>query len=117
MAAELKPALVLVSQPAAHLYLLPMKCLRPSMSPSAGRWKALGRRSSQNRLARLLPMSSTKATCSGSQVSSVVERTLDMCVPKERWMPEQFRHTKTPRLTEALLISGDRSAAVHLQLR
>ena len=72
------------------------------MSASAGLWKPLGRRSSQNRLPRLLPMTSTKATCSGSQVSRVVDRTLDRCVPRERWMPEQFRQTKTPRLTEAL---------------
>ena len=84
-----------------YLYLLPIKFFKPSMSPSKGRRKPEGSSPSQNRLARLLPIISTNATCSGSHVSNVVDLTLDICVPRERCMPEQFRQTNTPRLTEA----------------
>ena len=44
------------------LYLSPMKMLSPLISPSDGRLKFLGRRPSQKRLARLLPIRCMKAT-------------------------------------------------------
>ena len=59
------------------------------MSPSAGRANAGGRRASQNVAARALPIAAANATWSGSQVSSVAERTLEMWVPSERWTPEK----------------------------
>ena len=33
--------------------------------------------------------------------SSVVDCTKEMCVPRARWIPEQFRQTSTPMLTDA----------------
>ena len=42
-----------------------------------------------------------KATCSGSQVSKVVDLTFEQCTPNDRCTPEQFKQMKQPRLTEA----------------
>ena len=49
----------------------------------------------------LFPMLWAKATCSGSQVSKVVDLTFEQCTPNDRWTPEQFRQMKHPRFTEA----------------
>ena len=71
------------------------------MSPSAGLLKWPGSLPSQNKFALRFPIFCTNATCSGSQVSSVVDLTLEVSTPSERWTPLQLRHTKTPRLTDA----------------
>mmetsp|Transcript_30336 Transcript_30336/g.58308 ORF Transcript_30336/g.58308 Transcript_30336/m.58308 type:complete len:296 (+) Transcript_30336:1368-2255(+) len=47
------------------------------------------------------PVYAMNATCSGSQTSKEVERTLEMWTPSPRWMPEQRMHMNTPQLTEA----------------
>ena len=60
-----------------------------------------GRRASQYAFARSLPIVSMSTTCFSFHVSSVVDRTNDMCTPRERWMPEQFVQMKMPRLTDA----------------
>ena len=94
----------IITQPqrcAARLYLSPMKVDSPLMSPSAGLRKLAGRRASQYALARRFPICCTKTTCSGSQVSSVVDLTLLQCTPSERCTPEQLRQMKQPRLTDA----------------
>ena len=78
-----------------------MKLFSRVMSPSAGRLYPVGRRASQYRLALRLPIAWAKATCSGSQVSSVVERTLEQCTPSDRCTPEQLRQMKQPRFTDA----------------
>ena len=64
-----------------------MNLLSAAMSPSAGLWNPPGSSASQNKAARALPILAANATCPGSQVSSVAERTLEMCVPRERWTP------------------------------
>jgi len=64
-----------------------MNVLSAAMSPSTGRAKPGGRRASQYPAARALPMRPAHATWAGSQVSSVADRTLEMWVPRERWMP------------------------------
>lgn len=63
-----------------------------AMSPSAGLVNPDGSSASQNDAARALPMRAANATCDGSHVSSVAERTLEMCVPSERWTPFVFFH-------------------------
>ena len=72
---------------ASHRYFAPMNVLSAAMSPSTGRAKPGGRRASQYPAARALPMRPAHATWAGSQVSSVADRTLEMWVPRERWMP------------------------------
>ena len=46
-------------------------------------------------------MPHTPKTCSGVHVSSVAERTLEMCTPSDLCTPEHLMHTKRPRLTDA----------------
>ena len=67
-----------------------MNLLSAAMSPSAGLENPLGSSASQNSAARALPIRAAKATCPGSHVSSVADRTLEMCVPRERWTPAFF---------------------------
>jgi hypothetical protein len=81
--------------------LSPIKFRNAPMSPSAGLRKFLGSRASQKTLARRFPILWTKATCSGSQVSKVVDRTFEVSTPKDRCTPLQLRQTKTPRFTDA----------------
>lgn len=64
-----------------HFWL--MKTDSARMSPSRGRSKLGGSRASQKIAARPLPIAATKATCSGSQVSRLAERTLDRCTPMD----------------------------------
>eukprot|EP00955_Chlamydomonas_euryale_P091275 364612-Chlamydomonas_euryale.AAC.1 len=61
--------------------------------------------------AHFLP--SPQLTCSGSQVSSVHERTALMWTPRPRWMPAHFMQMNTPRLTDAQL--GRHAAEVAYQ--
>ena len=67
-----------------------MNLLSAAMSPSAGLENPLGSSASQNSAARALPMRAANATWPGSHVSSVAERTLEMCVPSERCTPVVF---------------------------
>jgi len=39
--------------------------------------------------------------CSGVQESMAMERTKEMCTPRERWTPEQSRQNTVPKDTDA----------------
>ncbi len=49
-------------------------------------------RTSKCELAAALPVRDMNCTCSGSHVSSVQERTLEMCTPRPLCMPARARH-------------------------
>jgi hypothetical protein len=49
----------------------------------------------------VFPIVAMNATFFGSHLSSVIERTLLMCTPSERWQPEHSRHMKIPRFIDA----------------
>jgi hypothetical protein len=47
------------------------------------------------------PPSFILATCASVHLSIVNDLTNVMCTPRERWMPEQFKHTKVPKSNDA----------------
>ena len=52
---------------------------------------------------------------SGSQSSRLMERTLDMCTPRPRWIPEHSIHSMIPRFMDAHVGFG-RPQSAHLSL-
>lgn len=59
------------------------------------------RLASQYMLAFTFPHLRMVCTCSSDQASRSTDLTREMCVPMERWMPEQRMHRKTPSGHEA----------------
>mmetsp|Transcript_43524 Transcript_43524/g.130540 ORF Transcript_43524/g.130540 Transcript_43524/m.130540 type:complete len:250 (+) Transcript_43524:640-1389(+) len=99
------PATLQVGAWAAHrfsAYFRRMKRSRAMPSSRSGRSSGASR-ASHTALALALPTAAILSTCSGSQVSSVHERTALMWTPRPRWMPAHFMQMNTPRLTDAQL--------------
>ena len=57
-----------------------------------------GMRASQYALALALPHLSMLSTQSSFHESRLRERTLEMCVPRLRWIPEHWKQMNSPRL-------------------
>jgi hypothetical protein len=67
-------------------------------SSIVGRFTPGPARASQKAVARVLPHRSMFSTQSVFHESRLSERTLLMCVPRLRWMPEHWKQMNWPRL-------------------